>query len=205
MGLGSRLSLQNAAMPAQRMLPRFRSLLHPLVAAPLLTAVALALPPQPITQAQTLPTSRREAWRVALPGPATVELRQGWSVRGQLVRFSAAELTVAAGSDRQTVPLGTVTVINFGSPEVLWLALAEGGRKQARPGRGITLPIENVPRSALHLAADSAWATLNLSTVLSEQQFARLQRDPARVPVLQAIELTGPATMTVRFRPYTMQ
>lgn len=149
--------------------------------------------------------SPREAWRMAVPGPAQVELRQGWAVQGKLVSFNAEELTVAAGSDRQTVPLSTVKTITFGSPEVLWLALAEGGRKQARPGRGITLPIENVPRSALHLAADSAWATLNLSGVLNDQQFARLQRDPARVPVLQAIELTGPATMTVRFRPYTMQ
>jgi hypothetical protein len=93
----------------------------------------LIQPPAAIAQLQRGPAIRRSAWPLALPPTATVRLKQGGSLSGRLVGFSASKLILSAASQSQAVPLAQVSRVEFAQPQDLWVTLPNGGRQRTPP------------------------------------------------------------------------
>lgn len=165
----------------------------------------LIQPPAAIAQLQRGPAIRRSAWLVALPPTATVRLKQGGSFSGRLVGFSASKLILSAASQRQAVALAQVSTVEFAQPQDLWVTLPSGGRQQVRPIRGLSLPIPGVPRYAVKVNGATDTASVDLTTVLSEEQFAKLTRNPSVVFVLKQIEVAADDHLVLRARPYGVE
>jgi len=160
--------------------------------------------PTPLAMAQVRPATAatHSAWPVTLPKKATVRLKQGGSLTGRLVRLTPSAFTLAVGAQTRTVAMTQVSTIEFAKLEDLWITLPNGGRQRARPPRGLSLPIEAVPSSAVQVNAVTDTATFDLTQVLSEAQFAKLNKDPGVLFVLNRIEMSADGTLTLRVRPY---
>jgi len=165
----------------------------------------LIQPPAAIAQLPRGHAIRRSAWPVALPPTATVRLKQGGSLSGRLVGFSGSQLILSAASQSEAVPLGQVSMVEFAQLQDLWVNLPNGGRQQVRPIRGMSLPIPGVPRSAVKVNGATDTAIVDLTTVLSEEQFAKLTRHPSVVFVLKQIELTADDHLLLRARTYGVE
>lgn len=159
-------------------------------------AIAQALP--------ALATASRSAWPVALPATATVRLKQGASLSGRLVKLTASTITLALGQQSQTLELAKVSSIEFTKPNDLWVTLPNG-RRQLRPIRGLSLPIDALPSSAIQVERGSDTALVDLTAVLSEAQFAKLTRNPDLVYVLNWLEVSADGSIRLRVRPYGVQ
>lgn len=198
-------------------MPHINGCLHLFVAHPLYVAlmlVTLILPApvvslltcsQAAAQARPAATASRSAWRVALPATATVRLKQGGSLSGQLVALTPSALTLAVGPQRQTVAMAKVSTIDFQQGNDLWVTLPNGIRQQVRPIRGLSLPLDALPGSALQVDAASAVAIVDLTPVLTSQQFAKLTHNPAVVHVLQRLQVTADGRLGLLVRPYVAQ
>lgn len=147
----------------------------------------------------------RAAWPVAVPATATVRLKTGGSLSGRLVRFSASTLSLAAGQQSQTVAMAKVASIEFAQPNDLWVTLPNGLRQQLRPVRGLSLPIDGLPGSALQLNAATSMAVVDLTPALTEAQFAKLSRNPDVVFVLIRLVAAADGGIGLRLRPYGVQ
>jgi len=142
---------------------------------------------------------------VAVPATATVRLKTGGSLSGRLVRFSASTLSLAAGQQSQTVAMAKVASIEFAQPNDLWVTLPNGLRQQLRPVRGLSLPIDGLPGSALQLNAATSMAVVDLTPALTEAQFAKLSRNPDVVFVLIRLVAAADGGIGLRVRPYGVQ
>lgn len=156
-------------------------------------------------QARPVAAASRAAWPVAVPATATVRLKTGGSLSGRLVRFSASTLSLAAGQQSQTVAMAKVASIEFAQPNDLWVTLPNGLRQQLRPVRGLSLPIDGLPGSALQLNAATSMAVVDLTPALTEAQFAKLSRNPDVVFVLIRLVAAADGGIGLRLRPYGVQ
>jgi hypothetical protein len=147
----------------------------------------------------------RSAWPVALPSTATVRLKKGGSLSGRLVKLTPTAVTLGVGQQSQTVALARVSTIEFVKPNDLWVSLPNGRRQQVRPIRGLSLPIEAVPSSAVQIIGPNDTATVDLTPVLSEPQFAKLNKDPGVVFVLSRVEVTAYGMLSLLVRPYRVE
>jgi hypothetical protein len=159
--------------------------------------------PEAVAQARQTAASR-SAWPVGLPATATVRLRQGGSLRGRLVALTATTLTLAVGQQSQTVPRNLVSSVEFAQPNDLWVTLPRG-RRQLRPIRGLSLPIDALPSSAVQVDGRSDTAMVDLTVVFTDEQFAKLIRNPDVFYVLDRLELGPEGTIDLRVRPYGLQ
>lgn len=176
-------------------------------AAGLPAAPPLPAPPTALAQAQPAPfaSARHSAWPVLLPSQASVTLRSGAVLRGRLIGLTPKALTLATGTSRRTLPLAELQAVEFPAQQELWLPEADGGRRRLRPIRGLSLPIDELPSSALRLDGHRGTATVDLTPVLTEAQFAKLTRNPNVVYVLNRLELAADGTLGLRVRPYGVQ
>jgi hypothetical protein len=160
---------------------------------------------QAAAQARPAAAASRSAWPVALPATAIVRLKQGGSLSGQLVALTPTALTLAVGPQRQTVAMAEVSTIDFQQSNDLWVTLPNGIRQQVRPIRGLSLPLDALPGSALRVDAASAIAIVDLTPVLTAEQFAKLTHNPDVVHVLQRLQVTADGRLGVLVRPYEVQ
>jgi hypothetical protein len=182
---------------------------RPLVLSLMVAVLTLAAPeslllgwPDAVSQARPTAASR-SAWPVGLPATATVRLRQGGSLSGRLVALTATTLTLAVGQQSQTVPRNLVSSVEFAQPNDLWVSLPRG-RRQLRPIRGLSLPVDPLPSAAIQLDRGSETALVDLTTVFSEAQFAKLTRNPEVVHVLKRLEVNPEGNIGLWVRPYGM-
>ena len=159
-----------------------------------------------LVHARQFDTISRGAWHVALPATATVRLKQGGSISGRMVVFTSTALTLAVAHQSRTVLLDRMNTIEFAEPNDLWVSLPKGRRQQVRPIRGgISLPIDAVPRTAIRVDPASNTAIIDLSTVLSKEQFAKLIRDPKVVYVLKRLEVSADGNISLQVKCYWLQ
>ncbi|MFM7287468.1 MAG: hypothetical protein ACKO02_11750 [Cyanobium sp.] len=145
----------------------------------------------------------RQAWTVALPAMATVRLRRGGSLSGRLLKLTATAITLAMDSQIRTLALADVSGIDFAQPNDLWVTLPQG-RRQLRPIRGLSLPLDPLPSASIQLDRGGENAVVDLTPVLSEAQFAKLTRNPEVVHVLKRLEITPEGSIGLWVRPYGM-
>jgi hypothetical protein len=145
----------------------------------------------------------RHAWTVALPATATVRLRQGGSLSGRLLKLTPTSITLSMGQQSRTLALADVSGIDFAQPNDLWVTLPQG-RRQLRPIRGLSLPVDPLPSAAIQLDRGSETALVDLTTVFSEAQFAKLTRNPEVVHVLKRLEVNPEGNIGLWVRPYGM-
>jgi hypothetical protein len=145
----------------------------------------------------------RHAWNVAVPATATVRLRQGGSLSGRLLKLTSTSITLARGQQSRTLALANVSGIDFAQPNDLWVTLPQG-RRQLRPIRGLSLPVDPLPSAAIKLDQGGETALIDLTPVLSEGQFAKLTRNPEVVHVLKRLEVTPEGSIGLWVRPYGM-
>jgi hypothetical protein len=177
------------------------------LAAPLVLPLPRAGVTAALAPAQAWPAAApsRSAWPVALPATATVRLKQGGSLSGQLVALTPYALTLAVGPQRQTVAMAKVSTIDFQQGNDLWVTLPNGIRQQVRPIRGLSLPLDALPGSALRVDAASAIAIVDLTPVLTAEQFAKLTDNPSVVHVLQRLQVTADGRLGLLVRSYGAQ
>jgi hypothetical protein len=177
------------------------------LAAPLVLPLPRAGVTAALAPAQARPAAApsRSAWPVALPATATVRLKQGGSLSGQLVALTPYALTLAVGPQRQTVAMAKVSTIDFQQGNDLWVTLPNGIRQQVRPIRGLSLPLDALPGSALRVDAASGIAIVDLTPVLTAEQFAKLTDNPSVVHVLQRLQVTGDGRIGLLVRSYGAQ
>ena len=145
----------------------------------------------------------RHAWTVALPATATVRLRQGGSLSGRLLKLTATSITLVMGPQSRTLALADVSGIDFAQPNDLWVTLPQG-RQQLRPIRGLSLPLDPLPSSAIQLDRGRETAVVDLTPVFSEAQFAKLTGNPKVVHLLTRMEVTPEGSIGLWVRPYEM-
>ena len=160
---------------------------------------------QAAAQARPAAAASRSAWPVALPATATVRLKQGGSLSGQLVALTPSALTLAVGPQRQTVAMAKVSTIDFQQTNDLWVTLPNGGRQQVRPIRGLSLPLDALPGFALRVDAASATAVVDLTSVLTAEQFAKLTNNLEVVYVLKRLQVAADGSLGLLVRPYGVQ
>jgi hypothetical protein len=196
------MSSINAPFPLK--LPPLHLLLLALVATLVLPVAptAVVLLPQAAVQARPAVAASRSAWPVALPGTATVRLKQGGSLSGRLVKLTPAALTLAVGQQSQTVALASVSAIEFAQPNDLWVSLPNGRRQQVRPIRGLSVPIDALPSSAIQVDGERDTAVVDLTAVLTDEQFDRLNRNPDVVYVLSRLKVRDEGRLELRVRSY---
>lgn len=167
----------------------------------------LPAPPTALAQAQPAPfaAARHSAWPVLLPPQAIVTLRSGALLSGRLIELTPKALTLATGTSRRTLPLVELQAVEFPAQQELWLPEADGGRKRLRPIRGLSLPIDELPSSAMSVDGNADTAIVDLTPVLTEGQFAKLTRNPNVVYVLNRLELAADGTLGLQVRPYGVQ
>ena len=166
---------------------------------------SLGLSQAPVAQARQAATASRSAWPVALPATATVRLKRGGSLSGRLVNLTASSVTLAAGQQRESVAMDQVSTIDFPQPNHLWVYLPNGRRQQVRPIRGLSLPIDPLSSSSIQVDGARDVAIVDLTTVLTEEQFAKLSRTPDVVYVLNRLEVEADGLLALRVRPYVLQ
>ena len=145
----------------------------------------------------------RHAWTVALPATATVRLRQGGSLSGRLLKLTATSITLAMGPQSRTLDLADVSGIDFATPNDPWVTLPQG-RRQLRPIRGLSLPLDPLPSAAIQLNRGSETAVVDLTPVFSEAEFAKLTGNPEVVHLLTRLEVTPEGSIGLWVRPYEM-
>lgn len=160
---------------------------------------------QAAAQARPAAAGSRSAWPVALPATAIVRLKQGGSLSGQLVALTPTAVTLAVGPQRQTVAMAKVSTIDFQQSNDLWVTLPNGIRQRVRPIRGLSLPLDALPSSALRVDAVSAVAIVDLTPVLSAEQFAKLTHNPDVVHVLQRLQVSADGNLALLVRPFGVQ
>jgi hypothetical protein len=79
------------------------------------------------------------------------------------------------------------------------------GRRQLRPIRGLSLPIDALPSSAVQVDGRSDTAMVDLTVVFTDEQFAKLIRNPDVFYVLNRLEVGPEGTIDLRVRPYGLQ
>jgi hypothetical protein len=197
-----------ARKPTAPLKPPLHLLLSLALIAPIavpLAAESLGLSQALVAQARPAATSGRSAWPVALPAAATVRLKRGGSLSGRLVNLTVSSVTLAAGQQSQKVAMAQVSTIEFIQPQELWVTLPNGRQQQARPIRGLSLPIDPLPSSAIQVDGARDAAIVNLTTVFTEEQFAKLSRNPDVVYVLNLLEVEPDGLLALRVRPYGLQ
>lgn len=149
----------------------------------------------------------RGAWSLALPPVATVRLKQGGSLSGRLVKLSTSSVTLAVGSGGRTrsVALAKIESIDYVQPNDLWVTRSNGLRQQFRPVRGLSLPIEALPISSFHVDGAGDMAIVDLTTVFTDDQFARLSQNPEVMYVLNQLSVGPDGKILLRVWPYGMQ
>lgn len=167
----------------------------------------LPAPPTALAQAQPAPfaAARHSAWPVLLPPQASVTLRSGAVLSGRLIGLTPKALTLATGRSRRTLPLAELQTVEFPAQQELWSLDANGGRKRLRPIRGLSLPIDELPSSAMRVDGNADTAVVDLTQVLTAAQFAKLTRNPDAVYVLNRLELAADGTLGLRVRPYGVE
>ena len=163
---------------------------------------ALELWPQARAHAQPAATASRSAWPVVLPATATVRLKQGGSLSGRLVKLTASAVTLAVGQQSQAVALTKVSTIEFAQPNNLWVTLRNGHRQQARPIRGLSLPFDALPSSAIQVDGVRDTLIVDLTPALTDEQFAKLSRNRDVVYVLNRLDVAADGSLGLRVRPY---
>lgn len=171
---------------------------------PVACVVSGEWPPE-VVLASPAAAASRSAWPVALPATATVRFKQAGSLSGRLVTLTPTTLILAVGQQRQTVAMARVSTIEFAQPNDLWVSLPNGRRKQARPIRGLTLPIDALPSSAMRVDPTSETAIVDLTPVLNDEQFAKLTRNPEVVFVLNRLVVAADGRIGLRVRPYGLR
>jgi len=131
---------------------------------------------------------------VVLPESATVRLTSGESYTGELTAFDSSNLTLSSGSFSQPVPLAQVREVEFQGN--VWI-ISPDGRQTTRPIRGLAVPLEDVPVDALALSGSLNSASLDLTDVLDDEEFARLARDTSKIHAVVEITFTSPEQMDV--------
>jgi hypothetical protein len=142
---------------------------------------------------------------VLLPPQASVTLRSGAVLSGRLIGLTPKALTLATGRSRRTLFLAELQAVEFPAPQELWALEANGGRKRLRPIRGLSLPIDELPSSAMRVDGNADTAIVDLTPVLTAAQFAKLTRNPDVVYVLNRLELAADGTLGLRVRPYGVE
>ena len=170
-----------------------------------LAAESLGLSHSLMAQARPAATTPRSTWPIALPATAIVRLKRGGSLSGRLVNLTVSSVTLAAGQQSQKVAMAQVSTIEFIQPQELWVKLPNGRQQQARPIRGLSLPIDPLPSSAIQVDGARDAAIVNLTTVFTEEQFAKLSRNPDVVYVLNLLEVEPGGLLALRVRPYGLQ
>jgi len=165
---------------------------------------ALELWPQARAHPRPVAAASRSAWSVVLPATATVRLKQGGSLSGRLVKLTVSAVTLSVGHQNQTVALTKVSTIEFAQPNNLWVTLSNGRRQQARPIRGLSLPFDALPSSAIQVDGVRDTLIVDLTSALTDEQFAKLTRNPEVVHVLKRLEVTPEGSIGLWVRPYGM-
>jgi hypothetical protein len=142
---------------------------------------------------------------VVLPATATLRLKQGGSLSGRLVKLTASVVTLAVGHQNQTVALTKVSTIEFAQPNNLWVTLRNGRRQQARPIRGLSLAFDELPSSAIQVDGVRDTLIVDLTSALTDEQFAKLSRNPDVGYVLNRLDVRADGSLGLRVRPYGMQ
>ena len=132
---------------------------------------------------------------VAVPSSAIVRLKQGGSYTGELTAFNSRDLVISANGFSETVTLSQIKQVEFQGD--VWITTTNGTRKRV-PIRGLTIPLEAVPVSALNLGNPPSTAVLNLETVLSREEFEKLSGQTDRIHVLKKILFESSEKMTIR-------
>jgi hypothetical protein len=101
--------------------------------------------------------------------------------------------------------MAKVSTIDFQQTNDLWVTLPNGVRQQLRPIRGLSLPLDALPGSALRVDAASATAIVNLEPVLTTEQFAKLTKNPDVVYVLKRLQVAADGSLGLLVRPYGVQ
>ena len=142
-----------------------------------------------------LGANNEQLLEVAVPTSAIVRLKQGGSFTGELIAFNSRDLVITANGFSETVTLSEIQQVEFQGD--VWIATTNGTRKRV-PIRGLTIPLEAVPVSALNLGNPPSKAVLNLETVLSREEFEKLSGQPDRIHVLKKILFESSEKMTIR-------
>jgi hypothetical protein len=166
---------------------------------------AIKLWPVSIAQTRLAITASRSAWPVSLPATATVRLEHGASMSGRLTKFTSSAVTLAVGRQTQSVALAKVSTIEFVQPNDLWITLPNRLRQQVRPIRGLSQLIDAVPSSSLQVDGTREWAIVDLTPVLTEAEFAKLNRNPDVVYLLVRLEVGADGKLGLWVRPYGAQ
>ena len=85
------------------------------------------------------------------------------------------------------------------------MTLPNGGRQQVRPIRGLSLQLDALPGFALRVDAASATAVVDLTSVLTAEQFAKLTNNPEVVYVLKRLQVAADGSLGLLVRPYGVQ
>ncbi len=166
---------------------------------------AMELWPQARAHARPASAASRSAWPLVLPATATVRMKQGGSLSGRLVKLTASTVTLAVGQQSQTVALNKVSTIEFAQPNDLWVKLPNGRRQQVRPIRGISLPIDALPSSAIRVDGVRDKVIVDLTSALTDEQFANFNRNPDVVHVLNRLDVGADGSLGLRVRSYGVQ
>jgi hypothetical protein len=140
-------------------------------------------------------TSESKYLEVVVPDLATVFVEGKGSHTGQLTEFNSEKLTISAYGDSATFSTSDINRIEFKG--TVWIPNPDGTMRELRRIRGVPIPIEEVPIAAFQLAESLHEATLNLETVLSEEEFAKLSREDDQIHSVKEIEFESPDTLTI--------
>ena len=142
----------------------------------------------------SLIANNQQLLEVAVPSSAVVRLPQGGSSTGELTAFNPKDLVISASGFSETVALSEIKEIEFQGD--VWITTTSGTRKRV-PIRGLTIPLEAVPVSALNLDTPPSKAVLNLETVLSKEEFEKLTGQTKRIHVIKKILFDSSDKMTI--------
>ena len=139
--------------------------------------------------------SNQKILEVVLPVSAIVRLTSGGSYTGELTAFNSTNLTLSASGFSQIVPLAQIRQVDFQGD--VWIPNEAGTRRRGRI-RGLTQTLVGVPLTALELGDPSNIGTLNLETVLSQEEYERLSSNPERIHVIKELLFETPGETTVK-------
>lgn len=109
--------------------------------------------------------------QVALPESAKVTTAAGDSYTGKLTSLSPDNLVLSASGQSLTIPRSQISIIELHG--AVWIPNPSGDIEPYII-RGLSIPIDNVPTTALTWNGSSYLATLNLQEVLTDGEFAKL-------------------------------
>ncbi|WP_157620787.1 hypothetical protein [Synechococcus sp. PCC 7335] len=137
--------------------------------------------------------------QVVLPESAKVTMSTGGSYTGNLASISSESLVLAAGGQSIDIPRSQVSRVDlYGTA---WIRNLDGDR-EAYTIRGLSIPLEDVPTTALTWNGTSSLATLDLQGVLTASELARLTRNSELVYALVRIvsKPSDPENMHIRVK-----